>query len=134
MAPSPSYPPLGEKNYSDWAKQVSAELTMLDLFWDVVIPDVETAGKSEGEIKSLVEEAQAKRTKAQMRKAKALLVSRVEPSQFPHLDSDDPAICWQNLLRVHLAKGLSTIMVTRHAHRNARRVPRSPWLRFLVAS
>ena len=78
----------------------------------------------------MVEEAQAKRTKAQMRKAKALLVSHVEPSQFPHLDSNDPAICWQNFLRVHLAKGLSTIMVTRRAHRNAKKGPKESMASF----
>ena len=122
MAPSITspYPVLNDTNYSVWVTQFSSELILLDLFDGVIAVDIEKEDMTDEEHKDAIEKAMAARDKKLMRKAKALMVTRVESGQLTHLNSPDPAVCWDRLASVPRHRGFSTIMMKRRIIRSAR--------------
>ena len=94
-------PRLNDTNYISWSARMRALLIRLGL-WGLVsgtetLPD---ADKADTKKVGVFADRQLK--------ACAELILYVEDSQLPHMGGDDPNVIWNELSRVHRARGLST--------------------------
>ncbi|OJT12658.1 Retrovirus-related Pol polyprotein from transposon TNT 1-94 [Trametes pubescens] len=104
---SPTILKLNETNYAEWAMLMEALLVRKGL-WDV----------ASGEETRPLGSDNAKAVKAWKRKtaeARAEIVLNIEPSELPHVRSQDAAEVWENLRAIHQARGFGTRLSRRRA-------------------
>ncbi|PPQ79181.1 hypothetical protein CVT26_000454 [Gymnopilus dilepis] len=105
MAPLP-FNKLNESNYDDWKLQMEALLESKELFG--VIDGSEpmpTTGPNSAKFKAFLKK---------QRLARSQIILGLEPSQLPHVRSqDDPAVIWNNLADIHRARGLGVLLTMR---------------------
>jgi hypothetical protein len=104
MAPLP-FDKLNESNYDDWKIQVEAYLEDQNLF---CVIDGREEEPQTGPNSKAVRAYNQKR-----RQARAKIILAVEPSQLPHTRDQDPAVIWDNLSKIHCARGLGTLLTMR---------------------
>ncbi|KAJ3483976.1 hypothetical protein NLI96_g5947 [Meripilus lineatus] len=110
------FAPLNSSNYSEWSIRMEAELVRRGLFKVVLWrPPASLSGP---DVKKETKEAAWKAWKAgrdedKMAEARAEMILRVEDSQLSHMRDDDPMVIWQELVRVHVARGLATRLALR---------------------
>jgi gag-polypeptide of LTR copia-type/Zinc knuckle len=96
--PSPQIPKLNDDNYFDWAELMEALLVKLDLW--VTITEIPPTGSPNSKA--------VRDFNMKQQKARAELKLNVEPRQLPHTRFDTPKEIWENLERVHRAKGFAS--------------------------
>lgn len=104
--PALPFDKLNESNYNDWKIQIEALLEEKGLFGVVSGRDVmpPTGPNSKG-VKTFLEK---------QRLARAKIILALEPSQLPHVrNEENPAVIWQNLARIHRARGLGVLLTMR---------------------
>ena len=104
--PSLPFDKLNEANYDDWKIQMEALLEEKGLFGVVsgrlVMP---TTGPNSKGVRAFLEKQRLARSK---------LILAIEPSQLPHVRNEqDPFVIWQNLSRIHRARGLGVLLTMR---------------------
>jgi hypothetical protein len=104
--PSLPFDKLNETNYDDWKIQMEALLEEKGLFGVVsgriVMP---TTGPNSRGVRTFLEKQRLARSK---------LILAIEPSQLPHVRNEqDPFVVWQNLSRIHRARGLGVLLTMR---------------------
>ena len=104
--PSLPFDKLNETNYDDWKIQVEALLEEKGLFGVVSGRDVmPTTGPSSKGVKAFLEKQRLARSK---------IILAIEPSQLPHVrNEENPFVIWQNLTRIHRARGLGVLLTMR---------------------
>ena len=85
---------------------MEAELIKKGL-WEQAFVELDTAGKTNNEIKGEWAKAVAKRSAKRMSEARASMIKRVEMSQLVHMHEQDPMIIWDKLMATHWARGLA---------------------------
>ena len=98
---------LNDANYMQWAMWMEAELIEKGL-WGQVFLVLDTAGKSDDEIKGEWVKAVAKRSAKKMSEARATMVKRVETLQLVHMCEWDPMIIWDKLMAAYQVCRLAT--------------------------
>lgn len=99
MSP-PSFDKLNHENYFEWSIAMSAYLTRKSL-WDITSGVVTRPMGSDNS-------KPVKAWRAKAAQARAELILFVDPSQYPHMASDDPAEIWIALRDVHQSRGFAT--------------------------
>jgi hypothetical protein len=104
--PSLPFDKLNETNYDDWKIQMEALLEEKGLFGvvsgRVIMP---TTGPNSKGVKTFLEKQRLARSK---------IILAIEPSQLPHVrNEEDPFVIWQNLTRIHRARGLGVLLTMR---------------------
>jgi hypothetical protein len=104
--PSLPFDKLNETNYDDWKIQMEALLEEKGLFGVVSGRDVmPTTGPSSKGVKAFLEKQRLARSK---------IILSIEPSQLPHVrNEENPFVIWQNLTRIHRARGLGVLLTMR---------------------
>lgn len=92
-------------HFPDWAMQMEALLEEKEL-WDVVTGDepVPTTGPTSKAMKNYVRKQKS---------ARAKIILHLHKSQLPHARFDTPKEIWDNLKRVHQARGYGTVLAMR---------------------
>jgi hypothetical protein len=87
-------------NYSNWKVYMKAELISKDL-WDYVDGSISrpTGTDNSKAVKSFVSKS---------RMACAVIIKHLDPSQYPHCESENPIEIWNNLESIHIARGFGT--------------------------
>lgn len=112
--PKPRFPLLNDTNYVQWSIRIEAELIRKKLWSNVVCIEDEPPEDLKPEEKEAWRVAKlAKRSKSQMAEARAELILRVEDSQLAHMKSRDPLEVWEELKKVHVARGLASRLALR---------------------
>ena len=117
MSP-PSFDKLNHENYFEWSIAMSAYLTRKSL-WDITSGVVTRPMGSDNS-------KPVKAWRAKAAQARAELILFVDPSQYPHMASDDPAEIWIALRDVHQSRGFATRLSRRRLFWRPR--PSSPHL------
>ena len=104
--PSLPFDKLNETNYDDWKIQMEALLEEKGLFGivsgEIVMP---TTGPNSKGVKTFLEKQRLARSK---------IILAIEPSQLPHVrNEENPLVIWQNLARIHRARGLGVLLTMR---------------------
>jgi hypothetical protein len=104
--PALPFDKLNETNYDDWKIQMEALLEEKGLFGVVSGRDtLPTYGPSSKGVKTFLEKQRIARSK---------IILAIEPSQLPHVRTEeDPSVIWQNLSRIHRARGLGVLLTLR---------------------
>ena len=104
--PSLPFDKLNETNYDDWKIQMEALLEEKGLFGVVSGRDIlPTTGPNSKGVKSFLEKQRLARSK---------IILSMEPSQLPHVrNEENPSVIWQNLTRIHRARGLGVLLTMR---------------------
>ena len=104
--PSLPFDKLNETNYDDWKIQMEALLEEKGLFGVVSGRDIlPTTGPNSKGVKAFLEKQHLARSK---------IILAIEPSQLLHVrNEDNPLVIWQNLTRIHHARGLGILLTTR---------------------
>jgi hypothetical protein len=104
--PSLPFDKLNETNYDDWKIQMEALLEEKGLFGVVSGRDIlPTTGPNSKGVKTFLEKQRLARSK---------IILSIEPSQLPHVrNEEDPCVIWQNLTRIHRARGLGILLTMR---------------------
>ena len=112
--PKPRFPLLNETNYVQWSIRIEAELIRKKLWSNIICIEDEPPEDLKPEEKEAWRAAKlAKRSKSQMAEARAELILRVEDSQLAHMKSRDPLEVWEELKKVHVARGLASRLALR---------------------
>jgi hypothetical protein len=82
-------------NYPEWSMQMEAVLVRAD-YWELVTGDEALV---EGETDQMKVKAFHKRQAA----CKAKMILRVDDSQLAHMNSNNPKVIWDSLVKVHHA-------------------------------
>jgi len=87
-------------NYSNWKVYMKAELISKDL-WDYVNGSTSrpTGSDNSKAVKSFVNKS---------RLACAAIIKHLDPSQYPHCESENPVEIWNNLESIHMARGFGS--------------------------
>ena len=104
--PSLPFDKLNETNYDDWKIQMEALLEEKGLFGIVSGHDImpSTGPNSKG-VKTFLEKERLARSK---------IILSIETSQLPHVRNEaNPFVIWQNLARIHRARGLGVLLTMR---------------------
>ena len=80
--------------------QMEAKLIEKEL-WEQVFMELDTAGKTDDEIKGEQAKAVAKRSMKKMSEARASMIKRAETLQLVHMHKRDPMIIWDKLMATH---------------------------------
>ena len=91
---------LNKPNYTEWAMQMEAKLIEKEL-WEQVFMELDTAGKTDDEIKGEQAKAVAKRSMKKISEARASMIKRAETLQLVHMHKRDPMIIWDKLMATH---------------------------------
>lgn len=104
--PSLPFDKLNETNYDDWKIQMEALLEEKGLFGVVSGRDImPTTGPNSKGVKTFLEKQRLARSK---------IILAIEPSQLPHVRKEEnPFVIWQNLTRIHRARGLGVLLTMR---------------------
>ena len=104
--PSLPFDKLNETNYDDWKIQMEALLEEKGLFGVVSGRDImPTTGPNSKGVKTFLEKQRLARSK---------IILAIDPSQLPHVrNEEDPLVIWQNLARIHRARGLGVLLTMR---------------------
>jgi hypothetical protein len=106
MPSKPNFPKLNDSNYVDWAYLMEAHLIQKDV-WDIVNGNIV---RPHGSTNSKAVCAFLKKQQV----ARSAIILNVEMSQLPHTHYDDPKLIWDNLKKVHQARGFATRLSLRH--------------------
>jgi hypothetical protein len=98
---------LDDSNYPEWSVMMEAELVRRGL-WSVVMIEVDGSGKDVSMIEAELKAKKSKQDEGKMAEARAEMILRVEGGQLSHMRSRDPLEIWQDLRRVHRARGFAT--------------------------
>jgi hypothetical protein len=92
-------------HYPDWAMQMEALLEEKEL-WDIVqgTEHVPNTGPNSKPMKSYIRKGKV---------AKAKIILHLDKSQLPHAHFDTAKEIWDNLARIHCARGFSTLLAMR---------------------
>ena len=104
--PSLPFDKLDETNYDDWKIQMEALLEEKSLFSIVSGQDImPTTGPNSKGVKTFLEKQRLARSK---------IILAIHPSQLPHVrNEENPSVIWQNLSRIHRARGLGVLLTLR---------------------
>ena len=104
--PSLPFDKLDETNYNDWKIQMEALLEEKGLFSIVSGRDIMlTTGPNSKGVKTFLEKQRLARSK---------IILAIHPSQLPHVrNKENPSVIWQNLSRIHCARGLGVLLTLR---------------------
>ena len=104
--PSLPFDKLDETNYDDWKIQMEALLEEKGLFGIVSGRDImPTTGPNSKGVKTFLEKQRLARSK---------IILAIHPSQLPHVrNEENPSVIWQNLSRIHRARGLGVLLTLR---------------------
>lgn len=111
----PRFPFLNDTNYVQWSIRIEAELIRKKLWFNIVCVEDEPPDdvKTVEEMVSWRNAKLAKRSKEKMSEARAELILRVEDSQLAHMESRDPWVVWEELKKIHVARGLASRLALR---------------------
>jgi gag-polypeptide of LTR copia-type/Domain of unknown function (DUF4219) len=106
IMPSLPFDKLNETNYDDWKIQMEALLEEKGLFGIVSGRDImPTTGPNSKGVKTFL---------GKQRLARSKIILSIDPSQLPHVrNEDNPFVIWQNLTRIHRARGLGVLLTMR---------------------
>lgn len=104
--PSLPFDKLNETNYDDWKIQMEALLEEKGIFGVVCGRDMmPSTGPNSKAVRTFMEKQRLARSK---------IILALETSQLPHVRNElDPAVVWQNLARIHRARGLGVLLTMR---------------------
>ncbi|TFK60320.1 hypothetical protein BDN72DRAFT_746508, partial [Pluteus cervinus] len=103
---------LGDTNYNEWAIRMEATLVRKG-YWSLIQHDLDLENKTDDEAKAAVDAWKKKRSASKMGECCAEIILRVEDSQLSHIRSRDPLEVWNELERVHRARGFATRLALR---------------------
>jgi hypothetical protein len=96
-----TFPKLDDSNYISWSTRMKAILIKKS-YWPLVSGKETLTNSIQADADKL-----AAFTQRQLEVCSELILA-VEDSQLTHMDSDDPKVIWDELAKVHGARGLST--------------------------
>lgn len=109
-----NFAPLNDTNYATWHIRMEARLIQKDCFSGVVVIDkAPPEDTSPEEVEKWYVKELGKRKLDKMQQARAEMILRVEDSQLEHMQSKDPKEVWEELRRVHVARGLASRLAMR---------------------